>query len=112
MAYSRCALTALFIALVSAGGTAVAQDLGAGKALAEQHCGRCHATGLEDQSKLDIAPPFRKLVERYPATHLAEALAEGIFVGHPAMPEFVFEPHEIGNLLAYMDSLGRKEADD
>jgi hypothetical protein len=52
------------------------------------------------------APPFRKLPERYPVEHLAEAFAEGIVVGHPAMPQFAFEPPEIDALLSYLRSLG------
>jgi hypothetical protein len=36
---------------------------------------------------------------------LAEALAEGIMTGHPAMPHFTFHPREIDALLTYIDSL-------
>ena len=36
--------------------------------------------------------------------HLAEALAEGIVVGHPIMPEFAFDPPEIYTLLTYIES--------
>ena len=39
-----------------------------------------------------LAPPFRLLPQRYPVEHLAEALAEGIVTGHPAMPQFKFHP--------------------
>jgi mono/diheme cytochrome c family protein len=52
-----------------------------------------------------LAPPFRLLPGRYPVEHLAEALAEGIVVGHPAMPEFTFNPPEIDALLSYLQSL-------
>jgi mono/diheme cytochrome c family protein len=51
------------------------------------------------------APPFRTLSERYPVTALEEAFAEGILVGHPAMPEFRFEPHEIDAIIAYLQSV-------
>jgi mono/diheme cytochrome c family protein len=54
---------------------------------------------------MGLAPPFRDLPKRYPVEHLAEALAEGIVAGHPAMPRFVLEPREIDALLAYMSSL-------
>ena len=37
--------------------------------------------------------------------HPVQALAEGIVVGHPAMPRFTFEPREIGALLAYISGL-------
>ena len=56
------------------------------------------------------APPFRDLHRRYPIESLAEALAEGISTGHPAMPEFVATPTQIDAILSYIKSLksGRK----
>jgi hypothetical protein len=36
---------------------------------------------------------------------LAESLAAGISVGHPDMPEFVFEPDDIAAILAYLNSI-------
>lgn len=88
---------------------AAQQDLfiARGKALAEKNCSRCHAVGATDVSLHPQAPPFRLVVERYPSEDLAEALAEGIVSGHPDMPVFVFQPHEIEAFLAYLDSLGK-----
>ena len=43
--------------------------------------------------------------DRCPIEQLAEALAEGLVTGHPAMPEFTFEPDDIDALLTYMASL-------
>jgi hypothetical protein len=54
---------------------------------------------------MGLAPPFGDLSKRYPIETLGEALAEGIVVGHPAMPHFTFEPREIDALLAYIASL-------
>lgn len=82
-----------------------------GLALAEANCGRCHALGMTDASPHKDAPPFRVVVERYPSENLAEALAEGIVSGHPDMPVYVFQPHEIEAFLAYLDSLGGSDAD-
>ena len=76
-----------------------------GRAIAERECARCHAIGRRGQSPHAKAPLFRELPKRYPVEHLAEALAEGIVVGHSDMPEFVFEPDDIEGLLAYMASL-------
>jgi hypothetical protein len=42
---------------------------------------------------------------------LAEALAEGIMTGHPAMPQFVFEPRDIDALLTYIDGLSPSAQD-
>jgi hypothetical protein len=36
---------------------------------------------------------------------LAEALAEGIITGHPAMPNFTFHPRDIDALLTYINGL-------
>jgi cytochrome c len=96
----------LTLTLALAASAAAAQDpVAEGRALAEENCARCHAIGPEGESQLPIAPPFRTLSERYPVEDLAEALAEGIVSGHPAMPEFVFEPDEIAALIAYLQSV-------
>ena len=80
----------------------------AGKQLAEDKCGRCHAIDRTGESPLKTAPPFRVVANRYSVWGLQEALAEGIVVGHAVMPEFVLEPAQIQNLLGYMASLGTK----
>jgi cytochrome c len=56
-------------------------------------------------SPLKIAPPFRTLHRRYPVENLQEAFAEGIQTGHENMPEFRFEPDQIGDLMAYFKTL-------
>lgn len=77
-----------------------------GLAIVKDKCASCHATGMDDASPHEKAPPFRDIVTRYPSENLAEALAEGIVSGHPDMPVFVFEPDEIEGFIAYLDSLG------
>jgi len=83
-----------------------------GQAIAERLCARCHAIREQGASPMGLAPPFRDLPKRYPVENLAEALAEGIVTGHPAMPRFTFEPREIDALLTYIAGLappgGRK----
>ena len=76
-----------------------------GQAIAEKQCARCHAVGFTGTSPMGLAPPFRDLSQRYPIEALAEALAEGIVTGHPAMPHFAFHPREIDALLTYISSL-------
>jgi mono/diheme cytochrome c family protein len=78
----------------------------AGQAIAERLCARCHSISAAGESPMRTAPPFRTLPQRYPVEHLAEALAEGIVTGHPAMPQFAFNPPEIDALLGFIDSLG------
>lgn len=80
-----------------------------GLKLVTANCARCHATGLDDASPHEKAPPFRKVVEIYPSEDLAEALAEGIVSGHPDMPVFVFKPPQIEDFLAYLNSLDEQE---
>lgn len=77
----------------------------AGADLAQRQCAACHAVGAYGASPMEEAPPFRGLGERYPPGALAEAFAEGIMVGHPAMPEFELTPEQIEDLIAYMEWL-------
>ncbi len=97
----------LMMALVLTAETAVGQTTPTerGRAIAEKQCARCHAVGLTGTSPMSLAPSFRDLSQRYPIETLAEALAEGIVTGHPAMPKFTFHPREIDALLTYIDSL-------
>jgi cytochrome c len=77
----------------------------AGRNIAEQMCARCHAIGEHDEGPHKQAPPFRTFARMWPLESLEEALAEGIVVGHPDMPEFVLEPEEIASFIAYLESL-------
>ena len=106
----RVSATVTAVWLLSAGALAgEGPPAEAGKVIAEERCASCHAIGTSGESPVGKAPPFRNLHQRYPVEHLAEALAEGIEVGHEAMPEFVFEPREIDALLAYLKTLEREE---
>jgi cytochrome c len=76
-----------------------------GRTYAQHNCGRCHSVDRVSHSPLRAAPPFRTLHHRYPIETLAEALAEGISTGHPAMPQVELEPDQIHDLLSYLKSL-------
>jgi mono/diheme cytochrome c family protein len=76
-----------------------------GKAFALNNCARCHSIDRVTKSPLRIAPPFRTLHLRYPIETLEEALAEGIVTGHPTMPQFVLQPDQIHDFLAYLKTL-------
>jgi cytochrome c len=78
-----------------------------GSVIVRANCSRCHAVGKIGDSPLPIAPPFRTLHERYPVEDLQEPLAEGIVTGHPTMPEFRFDPGQVGDIIAYLKSLER-----
>lgn len=76
-----------------------------GRRLAETNCSGCHAITLHDDSDHPDAPAFRDLPQRYPIDALEEAFAEGIYVGHPDMPEFAATPEQIDAILAYIESI-------
>ena len=76
-----------------------------GQVLVRTNCSRCHAVGRVGESPLKIAPPFRTLHLHYPVEDLEEPLAEGIITGHPTMPEFRFDPGQVGDVIAYLKSL-------
>ena len=101
---------ALFAAACAAGTSDVASGSGdvasAGRQLASERCGSCHAIGREPAiSPHESAPPFTEIVQLYPAESLSEALAEGIMVGHEDMPEFRFTKDEVHDLIRYLKSL-------
>ncbi len=78
-----------------------------GLVFARTNCSQCHSIDPVGPSPLPMAPPFRDLHDRYPVETLAEALAEGIRVGHPSMPEFSLDPDQIADLIAFLKSLQR-----
>jgi mono/diheme cytochrome c family protein len=79
-----------------------------GEALLTANCARCHAVGRSGASLHPEAPPFRTLSRKFKIEGLAEALAEGVFTGHPDMPEFVFEPDEVGAIIDYLKSIQQR----
>jgi len=101
------AATVMVAAVVWSAAANGADDAGVaeGRALAQQLCARCHAIGETGESPFEPAPPFRSFGAKWPIDSLAEAFAEGIVVGHPAMPEFQFEPDQVDALLAYLENL-------
>jgi len=76
-----------------------------GFAILQANCARCHAVERIGASPLPAAPPFRTLHQRYPVESLQESLAEGIVTGHPDMPEFRFDPDQVGDVIAYLKTL-------
>lgn len=76
-----------------------------GLEIAEASCASCHATGRLGESPVPEAPPFRTLSRNYRVATLEEALAEGISVGHPAMPEFQFSPADVDALIFYLQAI-------
>lgn len=85
--------------------TAQAQRAQRGVVIARTYCVSCHSIDKVSPSPLRDAPPFRDLHKKYPVEGLQEALAEGIVTGHPSMPEFRFDTDQIGDFIAFLNSL-------
>lgn len=102
---SRAAALLSALCLASSAAAQDGPDLAAGRAIVEANCAACHAIGRDDLSRHPDAPAFRTLHEKYPLENLEEALAEGIYTGHPDMPEFQSTPREIADIIAYLASL-------
>ena len=77
----------------------------AGGQLIAELCSRCHATSAGQSSPHDEAPSLRRISRNYPVERLAEALAEGMMVGHPDMPVFEFEVGQIDQIIAYLNTI-------
>ena len=77
----------------------------AGGQVVAELCSRCHATRVGQASPHDQAPSLRQISRNYPVERLAEALAEGMMVGHPDMPVFEFDVAEIDQIIAYLNSI-------
>lgn len=98
-------------ALAALGACTTSEDRGSaaqltrGQEIAQTNCGSCHAVGAVGDSPAPEAPPFRTLSRNYRVDTLEEALAEGISVGHPAMPQFAFPPDDVDALVAYLQSI-------
>jgi cytochrome c len=103
----RCgsALITVLALVISSGPLSADGNIERGRKLALTLCARCHSVDKVTPSSLSIAPPFRTLHRRYPVEDLEEPLAEGIMTGHPAMPEFRFEPDQIADFIAFLKSL-------
>ncbi len=109
----RAAYIALLgAALVAMATSAAAEEPSAGRGgtIVKRHCGGCHAAGTAGVSRHPAAPPLRELHRRYEPEVLGEALAEGILTGHPAMPAFRFEPHDIRSIILYLNEIQERQA--
>jgi mono/diheme cytochrome c family protein len=76
-----------------------------GQFLVQVHCGDCHGYRHDDRSKHPDAPLLRTLARNYPLSALEEALAAGIVVGHPAMPEYRFRPEDVAAIVRYVETI-------
>jgi len=102
-------LAGLLLAASAAAAPAGSPQVDRGRLIVQRNCSMCHAVGRTGDSPNPAAPHFRDLSERYPIDDLAEALAEGIVVGHPEMPQFRFSSQEVSDILAYLQSIQTRQ---
>jgi mono/diheme cytochrome c family protein len=104
-AVSWIALLVGLYALMSDNSLAQSQSIvERGRAIAAQHCARCHAIGMDDEPPHAIVTPFRELHVRYPIEMLVDTQATGVISGHDEMPMFELSHGDLNALLAYIDS--------
>ena len=96
---------AMLLPVAARGEEALSPAAQRGLVFVRAHCAKCHSVDRVGASPLPMAPPFRKLHERYAVETLQESLAEGIVTGHPSMPEFALDPGQVGDVIAYLKSL-------
>ncbi len=98
---------------VVTGSAALAQDIAAGRAVAQRYCASCHNIA-DGESPLEDAPPFANLKYRYGAGGLTELLQKGMIKDrpypleegqrllHPRMPAFPLDEDEVVALADYL----------
>lgn len=96
----------IFAAAMTLSSVAIANDsVELGRKIAEANCSPCHAVSTHDVSNHPEAPPLRELSKRYPIDALEEAFVEGIYSGHPDMPQFEATEEQTMALLNYLGSI-------
>ncbi len=81
------------------------ESINRGRDVARRNCATCHATGERGDSPNAMAPAFRHLGRRYGWDNLEAALAAGMLIHHPAMPEIHLSPSETDDLISYLKSI-------
>jgi mono/diheme cytochrome c family protein len=103
-----CAAASVLLAFAAPAFAQDAEAIARGEALLTKNCALCHAIGKTGDSPRADAPLFRTLGKKYPIEALEEALGEGLVSGHPDMPEFRFEPADVGAIIAYLQSIQQR----
>jgi len=94
---------AVAMSLPTPGLAASTGDAASGKEIAERWCASCHLVSPEQTAATTEAPPFASIAERTPE-ELAR-LETMLTHPHPPMPPLALSRIEIGDLLAYIESL-------
>ena len=91
-------------AALLAAGAARAQDIAAGKRVAQASCSSCHLVDPQEQTTGSDAVPTFAAIARMPST-TAMSLAAFLSMPHAHMPDFVLDRTEIHDVSAYILSL-------
>ena len=91
-------------------GLPLAEEIVAGHEIADDQCARCHGLDQEPPRRPD-APALRHVLSDYDSEALKESFRDGIKVGHPDMPEFMFDPRGADLLLSYLVSIQEPEGE-
>jgi len=109
--------TGLFAAFALAGGPALAQDVEAGRALAEEVCSACHVVEagagmigarMSLPFEAGVALTFEDIGNTLGVTEAV--LQVWLTSNHPTMPDFVLTDEEIADVVAYILSLRHEAA--
>jgi mono/diheme cytochrome c family protein len=100
----RSARILLVAAALVAAGAARAQDIPAGRHLAQASCSRCHLVDPTEQKAGNDAAPTFASIARMPST-TAMSLAAFLSTPHANMPDLVLNRTEIRDVSAYILSL-------
>ncbi|MBL28075.1 MAG: cytochrome C552 [Rhodospirillaceae bacterium] len=89
---------------IFAAGSAQAADMDAGAALAEKWCSSCHVVSPDQEmAAQDGVPTFMALADD--PTKSTDELAAFMQAPHPPMPDMSLTRREVGDLVAYIESL-------
>ena len=106
---TRLLIVGLLMCLSAAANAATSSELRSkGKALLQEKCGRCHATGAVGTSPLKAAPPMRSIYARFAPRELQAELREGMVSRHREMPQIDFSDEDVDAILAYLYGLMAK----
>lgn len=76
-----------------------------GRQVAENFCSGCHAISTTGDSPAPAAPPFRTILDTYPADKLAADLRNAKSISYLHMPQFFFGDSHAEDLVAYLKTI-------
>ena len=105
---SAMVLTAAMLLALASEALAQDADVEAGAAYAREVCAACHAVLANEQiSPLPQAPNFQSVADTPGMTELA--LTVWLQSSHPTMPNFILDPDDLRNVVAYIRSLRSRD---